>query len=478
MTLDAVTNPGLAAAIVGSALLTAFLAGVYPSFLLSAFGPAAALKGGVTQPGGSAAVRRVLVVAQFAILIGLIVMTGTIYRQTRFALNDALRLDTAQVALMSGGCRSAFATELATLPGVKALSCSNGVALGRGMSNSIVTMPDTTQRTVQAANVDVGFFELHGLTPLAGRFFSKSQGQDVVLDRPNAGPDAQPTLVINESAARLLGFARPADAVGKVVSWTRWSASDPAKPNKLPPARPSRIVGVVRDFTLGSIRAPIDAIAYHVEPMGAGPVIKLDGRSIPETLAAINRLWRQTGNSGPANLLFEDRAVQSLYEDVITQGIVIAICAGLAILIACIGLFALAAFTTERRTKEIGVRKAMGASNLDVLTLLLGQFSRPVLWANLIAWPVAGRLRLSRGPTAMAVRGGDGPGCGDRPGHRLDPRLDGGARQAGHGPALRIGEGQRCSATICPPRSATSAATDSTRASPSWAWPSASPRRS
>jgi putative ABC transport system permease protein len=381
-------DPALAAAIVGGALFTAFLAGVYPSFLLSAFGPAAALKGGSAQAGGSTAVRQALVIAQFAILIGLIVMTGTIYRQTRFALTDALRLDTNQVALMGGPCRSAFATEVSALPGVKSLTCGDGVALGRGMSNSIVTLADRTQRTVQTANVDVGFFELHGLHPLAGRFFSKSQGPDMVLDRPGAGPDVQPSIVLNESAARQLGFSNPANAVGKTVSWTRWSAS--TDPTKLATPRPSQIVGVVRDFTLGSIRTPIEPTVYHVEPLGTGVVLaKLDGRSIPETLAAINRLWRQTGNNRPAGVSFEDRAVQALYEDVITQGVVIAICAGLAILIACIGLFALAAFTTERRTKEIGVRKAMGASNLDVLTLLLGQFSRPVLWANLIAWPAA-----------------------------------------------------------------------------------------
>jgi len=238
--------------------------------------------------------------------------------------------------------------------------------------------------------VDVGFFELQGLKPLAGRFFSRSQGQDMVLDRPNPGPDVQPAVILNESAARLLGFARPADAVGKTINWTRWSASDPNRPNQLPAARPSQIVGVVRDFTLGSIRTPIEAAIYHVEPSSTGTILaKLDGRRIPDTLAAINRLWRRAGGDGSPSLAFEDRAVQALYEDVITQGIVIAVCAGLAILIACIGLFALAAFTTERRTKEIGVRKAMGASTLNVVTLLLGQFSQPVLWANLIAWPAA-----------------------------------------------------------------------------------------
>jgi putative ABC transport system permease protein len=388
--LNALADPALATTVLGGALLTAILAGVYPSFVLSEFAPASALKGGATQPAGSAAVRRVLVVAQFAILIGLIVMTGTIYRQTRFALSDSLRLDTNQVAMMGGPCRSAFATEVTALPGVKSTSCASGVALGLGMSNTIVTLPDRSQRTLQTGPVEVGFFELQGLKPLAGRFFSRSQGQDMVLDRPGAGPDIQPSVILNESGARLLGFRRPADAVGKTISWTRWSASDPNHPNQLPAARPSQIVGVVRDFTLGSIRTPIEATIYHVEPSSTGGfLVKLDGRSIPDTLAAINRLWRRTGNDRPLNLAFEDRAVQSLYEDVITQGIVIAICAGLAILIACVGLFALAAFTTERRTKEIGVRKAMGASTLNVVTLLLGQFSQPVLWANVIAWPAA-----------------------------------------------------------------------------------------
>jgi putative ABC transport system permease protein len=117
--------------------------------------------------------------------------------------------------------------------------------------------------------------------------------------------------------------------------------------------------------------------------------MKLDGHAVPETLAAIDKLWRKTGGDGAANVVFETQTVQSFYQDVITQEVVLAICAGLAIFIACIGLFALAALTTERRIKEIGVRKAMGASTPDVVRLLLWQFARPVLWANLIAWPVA-----------------------------------------------------------------------------------------
>jgi putative ABC transport system permease protein len=386
--LNAFLQRFLTAGVVISALVIAILAGAYPSFVLSGFRPVTALKGGASQPAGSAAVGRTLVIGQFAILIGLIVMTATIYRQTRFALTDALRLDTSQVALVESGCRGSFATALAALPGVNATSCAGAVPLGFGDTNSLVNLPDHSQRTVQYGPVDAGFFEMHGLTPLAGRFFQRGHGEDMALDRPDPSPDAEPSVVLNESAMRLLGFASPAAAVGKTIVWGRWSVT--RGPATILPARPSPVIGVVRDFTLGSIRTAIKPTVYLVDPAMAGQLMaKLDGRALPETLAAIDKLGRKTGADRSVNVTFETEMVQSFYQDVITQGVVIAVCAGLAIFIACIGLFALAAFTTERRTKEIGVRKAMGASTLDVVRLFLWQFAQPVLWANLIAWPAA-----------------------------------------------------------------------------------------
>ena len=289
---------------------------------------------------------------------------------------------------MFGVCHSPFATAVAALPGVKATSCGSGVPLGFADMNSLVNMPDRSQRTVQNGAVDVGFFEMHGLAPLAGRFFARGRGEDMALDRPDPSPDLQPSVVLNESAVRLLGFASPAAAVGKTVNWTRWSIAG-GRATMLP-ARPSVVVGVVRDFTLGSIRAPIKPTVYLVDPsLTRVLMMKLDGQAMPETLAAIDKLWRKTDSDLPSNVVFESQSVQSFYQDVITQEIVLAGCAGLAIFIACVGLFALAAFTTERRTKEIGVRKVMGASTLDVVRLLLWQFTQPVLWANLIAWPAA-----------------------------------------------------------------------------------------
>jgi putative ABC transport system permease protein len=385
---DYLHDPPLLAAMAGAALSTALVAGLYPSLVLSGFRPVQALKGGVGQSGGSAGVRQVLVVLQFAILISLIVMTATIYRQTSFALQDALRLNADQVVRVETMCLPAFRQELASLPGVKAVSCANDVAEGQGGSNTVVKQPDGTDLTLQLASIDMGFFELHGLKPLAGRFLAQDHGEDVVLEQPTAGADDQPSVVLNESAARILGYKTPQDAVGKPITWTRWSASRGGP--GLPPLRTSHIVGVVRDFTLGSIRTSISPTLYFRDVWPPDYVLaRVDGRRLPETLPAIDRLWRQTGHTRPIVRMFESQAVQNLYRDVVAQGVAIAICAGLAILIACLGLFALAAFTTERRTKEIGVRKAMGASTFDVVRLLLWQFTQPVLWANLLAWPLA-----------------------------------------------------------------------------------------
>ena len=383
------SDPALAASLLSGAVITGLLAGFYPSSVLSAFRPATALKGGAGQVSGSATVRQGLVVVQFAILVGLIVMTATIYRQTRFTLHDAMRLNADQVLVIPSPCGSALSREASNVPGVKAAACASGGAMQPSGGNVVgVVARDRSFLTMGVGQIGVGFFELHGLRPVAGRFFSKDHGEDVLLDRPNAGVELQPSIVLNESGARRLGYARPRDAIGKTVKWMRPTPALP--PGAFPTPRPSQVIGVVPDFTLGSIRTAIPPAMFYVDP-AKSPLLtlKLDRDRIPEALQDLGRLWRATGQQGPPSFTFESQSVQSLYQDVITQEIAIGICAGLAIVIAGLGLFALAAFITERRTKEIGVRKAMGASTFDVMRLLLWQFTKPVLWANLIAWPVA-----------------------------------------------------------------------------------------
>jgi putative ABC transport system permease protein len=392
MAFDYLADPWLIAAIVGGALLTAALAGLYPALVLSAFRPATALKGGSVAPAGSPIARQVLVTAQFAIVIGLMLVTATIYRQTQFALHDALRLNTDEVVSIMAPCRSAFHDELKSLPGIKSVSCASQSAVSTGGYPSAVVRPDRSQLRLEGSPIDVGFFELHGLKPVAGRFFSTAQGPDVVLRKPVPGPypDLQPTVVLNEGGARALGYAHPADAVGKMVAWGRWSSARGRGLPLVPLPRPSQIVGVVGDFTLGSVHDAIKPSIYYVDPDDTRYILaKLDGAATPDTIKAMEALWRRTGQIRPLDWVFERTVVQNEFQDVILQGVVIAACAGLALVIACLGLFALAAFVTERRTKEIGVRKAMGASSTDVVRLLLWQFSQPVLWANLVAWPAA-----------------------------------------------------------------------------------------
>jgi putative ABC transport system permease protein len=383
---DYLNDPVLALGIVGTALLTSLLAGAYPALVLSSFAPAPALKGARGQRTGSATVRQGLVVAQFAVLIALIIGTATIYRQTAFGLENVLRLNQDEIVLMD--CETGFKQKVAALPGVNATACVSYEALGSG-TKTVVKDPVGGDITINTAGADVGFFEMHGLQPLAGRFFSSDRGEDMVLDGPDAGPQHQPSLVLNESAVRQLGFESPQDAVGKSVEWIRPYAAAPTEPQ--PSYLRSRIIGVVADFMLmGSIRTSVDPTMYFVDPIST-PLLsaKVQGQRLPETLQSIDALWRSTGHARPIKFEFMGEITRSWYDVMQIQGGIIGASAGLAIVLASLGLFGLAAFTAERRTKEIGVRKAMGASSFEVVRLLLWQFTKPVLWANLAAWPLA-----------------------------------------------------------------------------------------
>ena len=383
---DYLDDPALAAAIVGTAVLTGLIAGVYPAMVLSSFPPASALKGGGGQRAGSAAVRQGLVVVQFAVLTALIIVTATIYRQTSFALQNVLRLNEDQIVYTD--CEPGFKEKLAALPNVNAVACVSYEAIGEFPTKTVLKDPARGNITINTAGADVGFFEMHGLKPLAGRFFSKDRGEDMVVDGPGADPQSQPSLVLNESAVRQLGFNSAQEAIGKSVDWIRPFAAPPT--DAQPSFRSSRIIGVVSDFTLGSIRTAVDPTMYFVDPISAHILFaKLQGQRLPETLQSIDALWRSTGPVRPIKLDFLGETMREHYRDVQLQGGIIGASAGLAIVIACLGLFALAAFTAERRTKEIGLRKVMGASSFEVVRLLLWQFTKPVLWANLIAWPLA-----------------------------------------------------------------------------------------
>jgi len=384
---DYASDPRLAAGICAATLLVALLAGAYPAFVLSSFRPASVLKGGLPQTTGGGGVRQALVIVQFAILIGLVLGAITIARQTYYALNQGMRLHKDQVLFIAASpCTDRLRDAILAVPGVQKAACASAMAL-----NLANTIDDTTiggrHEILAVAPVDFGFFEVYGLEPLAGRLFDRTRPGDGFL----AGAEVNPPVIINETAVKKLGFSSPRAAVGHTVMWHFHTNLNTAFGQD--PARPSQIIGVVPDFTFGSMRSPIEATMFLVGPKVSYYSIalnaKLDGGRIPESLQGIDRAWKRIEGDAPIQRTFVTLFTMRLYIDTIVQGALITIAAVVALSIAALGLFALSAYTTERRTKEIGIRKAMGASSGDILRLLIWQFTKPVLWANLIAWPVS-----------------------------------------------------------------------------------------
>jgi putative ABC transport system permease protein len=359
------------------ALATGIGAGIYPALVLARMRPVTVLKSGPAHTAGSGSVRQALVVSQFAVLIGLILATAVVYRQVHYALNEALRLDKDQMLTIRTGCTGAFVIEVRKLPGVRGAACSASAPFEFAIGMSGAFASNGHETTVRDSPLEPGLLELYGLKPLAGRFFSPDQAADSLPLGSGLRPPGP--VVLNETAVRKLGFASPAAAVGQTIRW---------RPQNQPKQAPSQIIGVVADFPVGSVREPVDATAFYVQPMFFKLLsVKLTGRQLPETMEAIEKLWKQVGEPRPIRRFFVDQYFQDQYADDMRHGAMLAAFAGVALFVACLGLFGLSAFTAERRTKEIGVRKAMGASRGDIVRMLLWQFTRPVLWANLIAWP-------------------------------------------------------------------------------------------
>lgn len=361
-------------------------AGAYPAFVLSAYRPAAVLKGTLVHGATAGIVRRALVAVQFAIMIGLGITAATIWRQTLFSLDNQLRVDGSTILLIDDACTPsgrAFRDRLASLPGVAGAACANEAALFDGGMIVSAQARGAPAAPMVSGVVDYGALEFYGLRPLAGRFFDREHGDDGrLVEGETAG---NPSIVVNETAARKLGFASPSQAIGKIVIWNRrrWSANP--SPGTI---GPSEIVGVSPDFDLDTRRKVYPQILY-VDPASFSVLsVRLLGSQIPQALTGIDAAWsRIMHTSIRRHFLSQD--LQDIYADVIQQGTAISLGAGLAGVIAALGLFGLSAHSAEQRTKEIGIRKAMGASSTDIVRLMLGEFVRPVLWANLMAWPAA-----------------------------------------------------------------------------------------
>ncbi|HEY4339827.1 MAG TPA: FtsX-like permease family protein [Steroidobacteraceae bacterium] len=375
-------EPGLIDALVGSSILLGLLAGAWPAFVQSGFRPVTVLRGAVTVSSGAVA-RQGLVAVQFALLIALAICAGVINRQRAFALRDALRLNQDQVVTIyaPGPHGGAFADELRKISGVRSVTRSTVGFLGfAGFMTAVVTSTLRTKAgaeiSLNMVGVDFDLFDFYAIAPLAGHLPTAGGTSPRITDAHY--------VVLNETAAHRFGFGSPAQALGNPVSF-------PTPDTRGTPGQPqSTVLAVVPDFSLNSVEQAVPATAYFQQQSGLDLIsARLSGHDIPETLGAIDALWRRLGNAEPPRHVFLDRQIQQQYMGVLRQSQAFGICAVIAVTLSCIGLFALTAATAERRTKEIGIRKALGANTGEVLRLLLWQFSKPVIWGCLLAWPVA-----------------------------------------------------------------------------------------
>jgi putative ABC transport system permease protein len=411
ISVDFLGDPVLAGSVLLATLVIAFLGGLYPALVLSSFRPGQVLKGGTVRHSGSPMTRQVLVVVQFSILIGLILATVTIYRQTDFALKQGLGQVSDQIIQVSTNCQNAFLAEVRKLPGVERAACSSLNALSSPAAKNItpIDTKDGRQLFFNVGPVDFEFFETFGIKPLAGRVFDRSYGNDgplplqavqqgaTVGQQPGQAPSQTPPpsappgsrqnpfgprpVVLNEAAAISLGYATPEEAVGKTMTWPQPGAGQTPLP--------SEIIGVVPDIPV-NVGAKADAQFYFIAPRMLNRMsIKTTGEDVSGIVSDLQRVWKETNNVRPIEISFYEQTRRTQYLDIIIQGALIGVCAAAAIAIACLGLFALSALAAERKTKEIGIRKALGATTPNVLGLLLWQFTVPVLWAMAIALPVS-----------------------------------------------------------------------------------------
>jgi putative ABC transport system permease protein len=403
----------------GIALLAAFTlviglaAGSYPAFYLSRFNPARVLKGDVTRGGGAAAFRKALVVVQFAISIALVIATIVVFQQARFARSLDLGYQTEQIVVMTGSPNSGLGNQFESMkgqwlanPDVLAVTAS---AFVPGAPNNNVTTfraagADDEGQNLNLMPIELDFFETYGIDVVAGRSFSVDRDDRLHFPQQNAPTPAPSSVILSELAAQRFGWA-PEEAVGRFVGAGGIQGE---------------VIGVVEDVYLESVREPIKPMIYAVWPVQTSGFrtireasIRISGRNLQATLDHIDAMWRQFAPSQPVTRRFLDADFAALYRAERSQARMFTVFALLAITVACLGLFGLASFTTARRTKEIGLRRTVGAGVWDIVRLFTREFTVLVVIANVVAWPAAFVLmrqwlegfayRVEIGPLAFAA---------------------------------------------------------------------------
>jgi len=381
----------LAPVLVLATVIIGVLAGLYPAFYLSAFRPVQVLKGNgghrtfrtrrsegrrfvevLSRGSRNSVLRNTLVVFQFAASVVLIIGTIVIYRQMHYILNRDAGFDKEQVLMIEGtnslpeGQVRAFKTALSKLTAVKSVTISDFLPVegtkrnGQSFYNEGHT-PSDPSLEAQVFHVDEDYLPTLGIKLTAGRNFSKTMATD------------GSAILINETMAKQMHFSDPVGR--KIVQYTGDTYT---------------VIGVVRDFNYNSMRSGIGPLVIRLDYSPSIVSAKIDGARAAETVKAVTGLWRSFAPGQPLRYTFLDEQFAATYADVLRMGRLFTGFASLAVVIACLGLFGLSAFMAEQRSKEIGIRKVLGATVTNITALLSYDFVKLVLLAIVIAVPLGG----------------------------------------------------------------------------------------
>jgi len=375
-------NPILGLIILAAGIVIGMIAGIYPALVLSGFQPIKVLKNMKLVGSGSGAwLRQALVVIQFSLSVLLIVSTTIVYRQTQFLNNTNIGFNKEQVVYFQvrGDLEKnleAFKSELKRSPGIVSITSGYGLPGDLYAGDGVKTTGADGEKD-RSANVFIGdhdYAKTLGLRIIAGRDFSK----DMATDENEA-------FLINETAVKEWGFGTPGKAIGQKISWDKWSPKDTL--NKV---KRGQVIGVVEDFHYKSLHEKVTASVIQIYPQVVFAVaVKLKTADIKNTIAYINNAWGKFVPGFPLDYKFMDETYAKMYKAEAKLSDLLWIFTIMAIVVGCMGLFGLAAFSAEQRTKELGIRKVLGANAFDIVGLLSKNFLVLVMIASLIAFPIA-----------------------------------------------------------------------------------------
>ncbi len=379
-------------------VLVTALAGAWPAAFLSGFRPAMVIKGSASE-SGSGLLRKGLVVLQFAVSVGLGISTAIVFQQMDYARSLPLGYDKEDVVIVNyksmreeqAEAREALIAEWERHPDIISAAGASQIPTDELLNGTGILPPGgdpenplNTRMTV----VDYDYFSTFGIDMAAGRAFSRDRGSEIL---PNFGPgeDAEDrattsAIIINERAVRAMGLGSPDDAIGQQMTM------EMGPPGSDAPAQTLNIIGVTEDIYFTSVRSEIQPQAYFLSPVNVSQfAIRLSGRNRADALRHIDETWNSMVPSYPITRTFLEDRFDALYQNEARAAQIFSIFTVIAFMVAALGLFGLAAFATTRRTKEVGVRKVLGASVPSIVSGMTWDFSKLVIIASVIAAPIA-----------------------------------------------------------------------------------------